>query len=824
VTIAELFPTLGGDGTVMLDGGSLTVALDGAINAFGGIITGTGAFGVDGTGLIQTLTGVNDYTGGTTITEGALRLTETGALATTGAIELAGSSAVFDISGVTGDRTIGDLSGVTGSSVLIGSHGLTAGTSNDTMFDGVISGTGGTLIKVGTGTLTLGGANTYTGLTTLSAGRLNVDGSLAGALTGQTGTTLGGSGSISGVVTMSDGSTLAAGNSPGTLTVGSLVLDAGTSLDFELGDAGVVGGATNDLIIVTDDLTLAGELNVIDSGTFGLGTYTLFTYGDALSMNPLTFGSAPIGYNVGNFSIDTGTPGVVHLIVAAAASDQYWDGGNGTWNAVDTNWTNENGSINAIWGGQTAVFRDIASTVTVDGAQSFNALRFETDGYVLTGTGSLAIAGVQGDVRVDTGYTATIAIAITGTGLLAKGGAGTLVLSGANTYQGGTLIAGGVLAISDDGNLGDTAGGVTLNGGTLQLAGPANVASTRAFTIGALGGAIDTNGLQLDLVNVSGPGTLTKLGANYLDLNGTINLAGGLVLQQGGVDIHLGSAATFTGNINGAAGTEVAMLLSGTDNVYAGVISGASELYIGTEGSTPATITLTGVNTYTDYTYVSLTGDLSGFDGGMMVNSGTLAVNTVFTGGINVLGGGMLGGSGTVGAVEIASGGLISPGNSIGTLSVAGNATFSAGSTYQIEIDPTGASDLLAVGGIAMLGGATVDVLKAAGSYTPGMRYTILTAGGGVSGTFGTLTQTMPFLDLALAYDTSDVYLDIARNAVTFPSIGNTPNERTVGRAVDTLGAGNPVYDSVCRRPALMQRGRRSTRCPARSGRRPRAC
>ena len=916
VTIAELFDS-GPSGDVLLDGtSSLTVALDGATNEFGGVISGTGALGVDGNGLIQTLTGINTYTGGTSIIKGTLALTGAGALAATGALALTSSTAVFDMSGVTGDRTIGDLSGVTGSSVVLGAQGLTVGTANDTSFAGIISGVGGTLTKAGTGMLALGGVNTFTGLTTLSGGTLQVNGSLAGALTAQTGTTLQGTGSIGGVVTMNDGSTLAAGNSPGTLTVGSLVLSAGTSLDFELGDADVPGGGgpTNDLVIVNDDLTLAGQLNVIDSGTFALGTYTLFTYGGALTQNPLTFGSAPIGYNAGNFSLDTSTAGEVNLIVAAAATDQYWIGGTGTWNAGNVNWTDESGGIAATWGGQTGIFRGIAGTVTVDGAQSFNALRFESDGYVLQGD-ALAIAGVQGDVRVDTSFTATIGNVISGTGMLAKGGAGTLVLTGANTYSGGTLIAGGVLAISEDANLGDASGGVTLDGGTLQLAGSANITATRAFTVGGSGGGIDTGSFDLAITQISGLGTLAKSGAGTLDINGTGNLNGGVALLDGALDIHLGAGATFAGNIDGALGTEVGLLANGSDGVYAGVISGSTGIYVGGAG----TIALSGVNTFTDYTIVdtgatlaltgagsiaasdhldlygtldisgtsngasiqslgfdgsvllgaqtltltnaaglfegtisgtggvtllagvqgfggtstysgatnvagdaffiaitpnalsaasaftvdgilgvgadqtigslagsgfvglndpsgldpveltlggngtstvfsgalvgegtliktgagtfTLTGDLSEFEGGMAVNGGILAINTVFTGGVDVLAGGALGGGGTIGSLTAASGGIIAPGNSIGTLSVSGDATFSAGSTYQVEIDPTGASDLLAVGGIATLGGATVDVLKAAGGYTAGARYTILTAAGGVSGTFGTLSQ-----------------------------------------------------------------------------------
>ena len=91
------------------------------------------------------------------------------------------------------------------------------------------------------------------------------------------------------------------------------------------------------------------------------------------------------------------------------------------------------------------------------------------------------------------------------------------------------------------------------------------------------------------------------------------------------------------------------------------------------------------------------------------------------------------------------------PGNSIGTLNVNGNVAFAAGSTYQVEINAAGQGDKIIATGKATLSGGTVQVVGANGTYTPSTRYTILTANGGVSGTFAQLTTSLeprlPFAD-----------------------------------------------------------------------------
>ncbi len=83
------------------------------------------------------------------------------------------------------------------------------------------------------------------------------------------------------------------------------------------------------------------------------------------------------------------------------------------------------------------------------------------------------------------------------------------------------------------------------------------------------------------------------------------------------------------------------------------------------------------------------------------------------------------------------------------------------------------------------------------GYATPFATYTILTAQGGVTGQFATVSSNFAFLTPFLTYDANDVYLTLARNDVSFPSLAYTTNERAAAVATQSLGLGNPVYDAV---------------------------
>ena len=168
-----------------------------------------------------------------------------------------GQLTLTDVRQVTGSSVTGGAGGTgasagqaTGTGIFIDRQSATfsvTGSKDQTIADN-IAGAGGSLIKVGTGTLRLGGTDTYNGATSVNAGTLLVNGSItSSAVTVASGATLGGSGTT-GAVNVSNGGILAAGNSPGVLHTGNLTLSAGAILQEQI--AGATAGTFDQIAVV----------------------------------------------------------------------------------------------------------------------------------------------------------------------------------------------------------------------------------------------------------------------------------------------------------------------------------------------------------------------------------------------------------------------------------------------------------------------------------------------------------------------------------------------------------------------------------------------
>ncbi|MCL2760229.1 MAG: autotransporter outer membrane beta-barrel domain-containing protein [Desulfuromonadales bacterium] len=529
----------------------------------------------DGKSLIKNgagtliLAAVNSYDGTTTVNAGTLQTGTTDAIADSSAVTVA-TGAILDLNN--NDQIINDLSG--GGNVTLGTATLTENNTtatDSTTFDGIISGTGA-LTKTGAGTLTLTGANSYTGATTVSAGSLYVNGdqvAATGATTVASGATLGGTGTIGGDVTIANGGTLdpgAAIGTVGTLTInGNLALNSGSVLKYQFGQAGTPGGALNDLTVVNGNLTLGGNtLNVTVSpdGSFTPGVYRVINYTGTLtgSASDITMGTMPAGSQA---TIQTSVLNQVNLINTAGMSFTFWDGnpistggvgvanddiiqgGNGTWNAntSNNNWTNSDGSLNGAYANSSfAVFQGAPGIVTVDNSDGqviSGGMSFGTNGYVIQGD-QLELASGTNFIQVGDGttagarYTATIASELTGSGGINKTDAGTLVLTGTNTYEGGTTISGGTLQLGNGGTTGSVVGNITDNSALAF-----NRSDTSTFT-----GDID------------GTGTVTQNGIGTTILTGQTLWTGGTAINAGTLTLDgSNGGAQLTGTITGQTGT-----------------------------------------------------------------------------------------------------------------------------------------------------------------------------------------------------------------------------------------------------------------------------
>jgi len=300
----------------------------------------------------------------------------------------------------------------------------------------------------------------------------------------------------------------------------------------------------------------------------------------------------------------------------------------------------------------------------------------------------------------------------------------TLSSPGTVVFQGNLFGPGGLTIASGDFSLAGPAntyqGGTTMNGGSLSLGPGATLPYASSLTMN--GGTFNLNGNAQVLSSVGGNG-------------GTLALGGGLLVLNTTQANALGSSLAGNGMF---------------------VVQGGGSL--------------------------NLTGSSAGFNGATVVTNAGLAVNGSLGGNVFAGPGGTVSGNGTI-VGNLYNSGILAPGNSIGTLNVSGNYSQSSAGVYTTEVVGQGQSDRLNVGGIANLGG-TVFVTALPGlAFAPSTTYTILSAAGGLNGTFAAVNELYPFLQSNLSYDANNAYLTLQVGG--FAAQALNPNQYAVGSALD---------------------------------------
>ncbi len=498
------------NGTLVLDNtGTVT---QGTTYFNGAGISGTGGLVQAGVGTLV-LNTTNSYSGPTTISAGTLQLANLNALENSTLTNNVPGGVTFSSSGV---YNLGGLAGSGGISMAYaGSGGLTlrVGSNNAaTVYSGALTGSGA-LVKVGTNSLVLTGANTYTGNTTISAGSLQLgNGGAGGTLSGGSNATI----TDNGTLVFNNNGTLTQGtnfnNSVITGSGGLVQLGPGTTVmnlaNSFSGNVTVSGGTLEaNYNNGTNGLT-AGPLGNMQvstrSVTVGNGGTLLFPQANGMGGGGLTY-LTPIIIQAGGIVSNTSSANVSIGPLTLAGGTLTAVGGTATWNSWDLN-----GAMTITVTGAT----NSAITVTGSNASSGMALAPSTT-FNVAGPGNLIVSMPL--VNQDGGGAAA-ALVKTGTGLMN--------VTGPADYSGGTTISGGTLEVSSG----------TLNN---SLAGNISVASSATMEFNP-SVAQTYNGV------ISGAGSVFTKGSFALTLTGANTFTGGLTI--GGGTLNLGSFDAGTEN------------------------------------------------------------------------------------------------------------------------------------------------------------------------------------------------------------------------------------------------------------------------------------
>jgi fibronectin-binding autotransporter adhesin len=704
------------------NGGFLLTISGGSNTTVNGVISGTGGLAKTGAGTL-TLSGTNTYSGGTTFNAGAVSISSnanlgaasggltfnggtlrvTGNVVGTRAITMTGTG-TFDVAFGTTIEQSGVISGngnlsLTSFGALILSGSGSNGTGS-TSIGGILSLRGTVTLGTGnltftTGVLELGNAN-FTRALGVGAGQVNMSTTTNGAGFAAYGAdrivNLGGAGAI---VTWGSGSFLAAGQ---VLYLGSLTADH--TIDFQNGinlNAGTRSIQLLHGIGSVPEGKISGVISGAGASNLSLDAVPGYSAGSLTLSNGANSYAGTTAINAGTLILEASASGTAgNTALGSGASDILIGNTSGAYDAgLETNTAATVSRNLRAQSGNTGVITiggNSSSTSTFSGSLFLGTNSGTGKGVTLTSAagGTTTFSGV---IQDPTG--------VSGPGLVRTNGAGTVVLSGVNTYAGGTSIDGGTLSISQSANLGANTGGITINAGTLAVT--SGFSTNRVFTLLDIASAFLINPAQTLTITsaIGGTGALNKNGTGTLTLSGANTYSGGSILNSGTVIIssngNLGAPATAA-TIN-AATLEIAATFTSTRNF--------------TLGSATSTVQVDPTFTFTANGIFSSTGTLNKTGTGTLVLGGA---NT-YTGATNINAGTLRNGTANVipdtSAVTVASGAtydLNSFSETIGSLAGAGTVTSGAAGALTLAAGGDNTSTLFS--GVLQNGSGTVAFTK----------------------------------------------------------------------------------------------------------------
>ncbi|WP_442979603.1 autotransporter-associated beta strand repeat-containing protein [Salmonella enterica] len=685
---------------------------------FANNIGGTGSVVKSGDKTL-TLSGSNTYTGGTTISGGTLVASNVDALGSgdvtdNATLELnTGGDFANNIGGTgsvvkSGDKTL-TLSGTnsyTGGTTISGGtlvasnvEALGTGdvTDNATLelntggdFDNAISGSG-QVVKSGDKTLTLSGANSYSGATTISGGTLiatHVNALGTGAIDNRASLLLDASGqfTVTDLTTESGGNTeIGAGS---TLQATTLTQKSDSTLTINLNS-----NTVDPVIHAASQVSLAGTLDITGVGdvldsdpasTDDLDTFTLIASDKTIAGDFEKLTVAGMDADLADFiTVDGRIDDTGKQYELTTALTWYADRDDAVTDAHGTfNLTNADGSfaVNTVlenvdatldpasatgWDG-TSLIKQGAGTLILNAENTYTGGTTISGGtLVATNVDALGSGDVTDDATLELNTGGTFDNAISGSGQVVKSGDDVLTLSGANSYSGGTLISDGTLVASNVEALGT--GDVT-DDATLEL---------------NTGGTFDNA--------IGGSGNVVKSGADTLTLSGSNSYTGGTTIS-GGTLVASNVEALGTGDVTNNATLEL-----NTGGDFINNIGGTGRV----EKSGDDTLTLSGSNTYTGGTLISggtlVASNVEALGTGDVTDNATLALNT----------------GGTFDNAISGSGQVVKSGDETltlsGTNSYTGGTTISGGTLVATNVEALGSGDVTDDATLELNTGGTFD-------------------------------------------------------------------------------------------------------------------